>query len=125
MPDNSVIRVIANVPDAVRHSVRRGCWHNVQVEAGWLSHELALLPGEFGICFAEVFDRLVDAASSAGGKWYECFAFELFKVIVNPRVDDSRANAPPDGITDIDCVVGHDVGALFDCGSFFGVGHFK
>lgn len=44
----------------------------------------------------------------------------MWEVVVDPGIDDARADSPPDGIADADGVVGHDVGALPD-GRVFGL----
>ena len=42
----------------------------------------------------------------------------MWEVVVYPRVDDTRTDAPPDWIADVDRVVRHDIGTLLDGGTF-------
>ena len=88
-----------------------------------LVHQQSLLPLQRGIGLFEVSLRFFDAATAAGSKRNHDLAFQLRQVVVQPRVDDTRTDAPPDRETDIDGVVRRDVRTTLDGRALVGIVH--
>ena len=67
--------------------------------------------------------EMLDTASAARSKRDQRLAFQLRQVVIQPRINDPRTDAPPDRKTHIDGIVGHDIGTLLNRRPRFGVVH--
>ena len=57
---------------------------------------------------------MLNRTAAGGSEGDQFLSLQLRQVVVDPRIDDPRTDAPPDGITHVDDVVRLDIGALLD-----------